>query len=69
MVHKEVGLKVLVDVLVDRGSCLVLSKVILALGNMVAHKEEAAIWTLLFIEFFNCGSGGLCLFVAHESLV
>ena len=69
VVNKQVGLELLVYVLVDGSFGLVLSQVILALGNMVTHKEVATICPLLLVEFFYSDRGSLRLFEADKGLV
>lgn len=69
VVNKQVGLELLVYVLVDGSFGLVLSQVVLALGNMVTHKEVAAICPLLLVEFFYSDRGSLRLFEADKGLV
>lgn len=69
VVNKQVGLELLVYVLVDGSFGLVLSQVVLAPGNMVTHKEVAAICPLLLVEFFYSNRGRLRLFEADKSLV
>jgi hypothetical protein len=69
MVHEQVWLEIFVDVLSDRCLCLVLSKIILTLSNMMENEKVTSVRTLLFVQLLNCDASWLGLFEANKASV